>query len=110
LTRIDPSVVSLAELRARGRQAAEAPEQWKAGVKEHRPLAASPAAISLAMLMTGEELDSQETMAGVGEIERRGRSVDQMLQALIRLRAMVSLPKYSPPMPPPTTGDRGWTA
>ena len=31
--------------------------------------------------------------------------VDQMSQALNRLRAMVSLPKYSPPMPRPPTGD-----
>jgi hypothetical protein len=36
--------------------------------------------------------------------------VDQMSQALNRLRAMVSLPKYSPPLPPPPTGDRGWMA
>jgi hypothetical protein len=34
--------------------------------------------------------------------------VDQMSQALNRLRAMVSPPKYSPPMPRPATGDRGW--
>jgi hypothetical protein len=35
--------------------------------------------------------------------------VDQMSQALNRLRAMVSLPKYSPPMPRTrhATGD-GW--
>jgi hypothetical protein len=36
--------------------------------------------------------------------------VDQMSQALNQLRAMVSLPKYSPPLPPPPTGDRGWMA
>ena len=36
--------------------------------------------------------------------------VDQMSQALNRLRAMVRLPKYSPPMPRPPTGDRGWMA
>jgi hypothetical protein len=36
--------------------------------------------------------------------------VDQMSQALNRLRAMGSLPKYSPPMPRPPTGDRGWMA
>jgi hypothetical protein len=36
--------------------------------------------------------------------------VDQMSQALNRLLAMVSLPKYSPPMPRPPTGDRGWMA
>jgi hypothetical protein len=31
--------------------------------------------------------------------------VDQMSQALNRPRAMVGLPKYSPPMPRPPTGD-----
>jgi hypothetical protein len=31
-----------------------------------------------------------------------------MSQALNRLRAMVSLPKYSPPMPWPPGGDRRW--
>jgi predicted phage terminase large subunit-like protein len=36
--------------------------------------------------------------------------VDQMSQALNRLRAQASLPKYSPPMPRPPTGDRGWMA
>jgi hypothetical protein len=36
--------------------------------------------------------------------------VDQMSQALNRLRAIVSLPKYSPPMPRLPTGDRGWMA
>ena len=35
---------------------------------------------------------------------------DQMSQALNRLRAMVNLPKYSPPLPRPPTGDRGWMA
>ncbi len=33
-----------------------------------------------------------------------------MSQALNRLRAMVSLPKYSPPMPRPSTGGLGWMA
>jgi predicted phage terminase large subunit-like protein len=33
--------------------------------------------------------------------------VDQMSQALTRLRARVSMPKYSPPMPRPPSGDRG---
>jgi hypothetical protein len=34
----------------------------------------------------------------------------QMSQALNRLRAMVSPPKYSLPIPHPPTGDRGWMA
>jgi hypothetical protein len=36
--------------------------------------------------------------------------VDKMSQALNRLRAVVSQPKYSPPMPRPPTGDREWMA
>jgi predicted phage terminase large subunit-like protein len=36
--------------------------------------------------------------------------VDQMSQALNRLRAMVSLPKPYLPIPSPPTGDRGWMA
>jgi hypothetical protein len=36
--------------------------------------------------------------------------VDQMSQALNRLRAMVSPPKYSLPIPHRPTGDRGWMA
>jgi hypothetical protein len=44
----------------------------------------------------------------------KSRGVDdqaeQLSQALNRLRAMVSLPKYSPPMPRPPTGDGGWMA
>ena len=36
--------------------------------------------------------------------------MDQMSQAINRLRAMVSPPKFSPPMPRPATGDRGWMA
>ena len=37
--------------------------------------------------------------------------VDQMTQALNRLRARVSVPpRYSPPMPRPPSGDRGWMA
>ena len=36
--------------------------------------------------------------------------VVQVSQALRRLRVMVRLPKYSPPMPCPPTGYRGWMA
>ena len=36
--------------------------------------------------------------------------VDSMSQALNGLRAIVRLPKYSPPMPRPPSGDRGWMA
>jgi hypothetical protein len=34
--------------------------------------------------------------------------VDQMSQALNRLRTMGSVPKYTPPIPRPPSGDRGW--
>jgi hypothetical protein len=60
VTRIDPVVSLVAELRAHERQAAE--------------------------------------------------ELQQMSQALNRLRATVRLPKYSPPTPRPPTGDRGWMA
>jgi hypothetical protein len=44
-------VVSLvAELRGHERQAAEELGQWKTGVEEPKPLDASPAAITLAMI------------------------------------------------------------
>jgi hypothetical protein len=53
VTRIDPGVVSLvAELRGHERQAAQELEQWRTRVEEPKPLDASPAAITLAMLMT----------------------------------------------------------
>ena len=44
-----------------------------AGVQERKPLDASPAAITLALLLTGEELGSLEKRAGDGEIARGGR-------------------------------------
>jgi hypothetical protein len=46
---------------------------------------ASPAAVTLALLLTDEELDSLEKRAGDGEIALRGRQVDQMSRALNRL-------------------------
>ena len=60
VTRIDPGVVSLAnELRGHERHAAEELGQWKTHHEEPKPLDASSAAITLAMLMTdglvGEE-------------------------------------------------------
>jgi hypothetical protein len=65
VTRIDPGVVSLvAELRGHERQAAEELGQWKTQYEERKVIDASPAAITLAMLLTHEELDS---------LEKRGR-------------------------------------
>jgi hypothetical protein len=72
---------------------------------------ASLAAITLATICTKAQLEETERKAL--ELEKsRGADdqVDQMSQALNRLRAMVSLPTYSPPMPRPPTGDRGWIA
>jgi len=61
VTHIDPGVVSLvAELRGHERQAAEELEQWKTGAEEHKSPNASRAAITLALLLTDEELDSLE--------------------------------------------------
>jgi len=42
------------KLRAHDRQPAEELEQWKTGVKEPKPLDASPAAINLAMIRLGK--------------------------------------------------------
>jgi hypothetical protein len=75
VTRIAPGVVSLVNgLRAHERQAAQELEQWKTRVGESKPLDASPAVITLALLLTDEELDSLEKTARVGEIARGGRS------------------------------------
>jgi hypothetical protein len=71
---------------------------------------ASPAGITLALLLTDEALDSLTKRAGDGEIAGADGRVDQMSQALNRLRATGSLPEYSLPMPRPPTGDRDWMA
>jgi hypothetical protein len=73
VTRIDLGVVSrVAELRGHERQAAEELGQWKRRHAVRKVIDASPAAITLALLLTGEELDSLEK-AGDGEIARGGR-------------------------------------
>jgi hypothetical protein len=57
VSRIDPGVVSLlAELRGHERQAAEELEQWKTHVEECKVIDASPAAITLAMVCSQEQL------------------------------------------------------
>jgi hypothetical protein len=74
VTRIDPGVVSLlAELHGHERQAAEELERWKTHHEERKVVDASPAAVTLALLLTDEELDSLEKRAGDGEIAGRGR-------------------------------------
>ena len=61
VTRIGPSVVSrVAELRGHERQAVEELEQWKARVGERKLLDASPAAITLGLLLSDQELDPGE--------------------------------------------------
>ena len=71
MTRIDPGVVSLvAELRGHERQAAEELGQWKTGVEEPKVIDASPAAITLALLLTDESampttLRGHETFASL---------------------------------------------
>jgi len=74
VARIDPGVVSLvAELHGHERQALEELEQWRTHHEERKPLDASPAAVTLALLLTDEDLDSLEKSAGDGEIARGGR-------------------------------------
>jgi hypothetical protein len=85
VTRIDPGVVSLvSELRGHERQATGELERWETGVEEPKPLDASPAAITLAMLMTDEELDSLETSGPLEMEKSRGADdrVEQVSQAL----------------------------
>ena len=50
---------------------------------------------------------SEKTSRGNGKYDGQ---VDQVSQALNRLRAMASVPRFSPPMPRPPSGDRGWMA
>jgi hypothetical protein len=72
VTRIDPGVVSLvAELRGHEQQTAEELGQWKTRVEERKTLAASPPAITLAMLFTTAELEDLEKRAL--ELERGRR-------------------------------------
>jgi hypothetical protein len=57
VSRIDPALVSLlAELRSLERQAAEELDQWKTHVEEHKVIDASPAAITLGMICSPEQL------------------------------------------------------
>ena len=74
MTRIDPALVSLvAELRSRERRAAEELGQWQTVWWRSTAPDASPTAITLALLLTDEELGSLENSAGDGEIPREGR-------------------------------------
>jgi hypothetical protein len=111
VTGIDAGVAALvAELRGHEQQAAAELEQWKTHHEERWLIDASPAAITLALLLTDEELDSLEKRAGGGEIAEPGRSGGSDVASPQPAAHLVSLPKYSPPMPRPPTGDRGWMA
>ena len=69
VTRIAPGVVLLvAELRGHERHAEEL-GQWKTGVEEPKPLDASPAAITLAMICTPEQLEEMERKALALQLE-----------------------------------------
>jgi hypothetical protein len=83
--------------------------QWNTHHERRVIDASTPAASRLALMLTDEELDSVGER-GLELEKSRGADdqVDQTSQALNRLRAMVSVPKYSPPMPRPPPGDRGW--
>jgi hypothetical protein len=82
VTRVDPGVVSLvAELRGHARQAAEELEQWKTRVKVRKPLDVSPAAVTLAMLMTTAELEQLERNAWNWRGRRRSPQRDRRVQA-----------------------------
>jgi hypothetical protein len=97
IPRIDPEVVSLvAELRGHERQAAEEFGQGKTRGDHSRPVADRRG-----VGLVGEE--------GWRWRNRDGRTT-RWSSPSTKLRAMVSLPKYSPPMARPPTGDRGWMA
>jgi hypothetical protein len=112
VTRIDPGVVSLvAELRGHERQAAEELGQWKRHVEERKPPDASQAAMTLAVICTKAQMGEMERKTLEMEKSRwADDQADQLSQALNRPCAMVSPPKYSPPMPRLPTSDRGWMA
>jgi hypothetical protein len=106
VARIDPGIIPLVtELRGHERQAAEELEQWKAHHEERKVIDASPAAITLVLLLTDEELDSLEKGAGDGGGGRPGGSDVASPQPAARHGEPTQV---FPPMPRPPTGDRGW--
>jgi hypothetical protein len=108
VTRIDSGAVSLvAELRGHQRQAAGELGRRKTGVEEPKPLDASPAAITLALLLTDEELDSLDKRAGDGEIAGRGRPGGSDVASPQPAARQHEPAQYSPPTARRPTGDRG---
>jgi hypothetical protein len=72
VTRIDPCVVPLVgELRGHERQAAEELGQWKTHIEERKPVGASPAAITLTMICTREQLEEMERRALALQLEQK---------------------------------------
>jgi hypothetical protein len=69
-----------------------------------------PTAITLALLLTDEELDSLEKKAGVGEIAGRGRSGGSDVASPRPTARHGERTQGHTPMPWPPTGDRGWMA
>jgi hypothetical protein len=61
----------LSELRRHERQAAEELERWKTHHEEDKVIDASPAAITLALLLTDEGLDSLENGKSVRRVTRK---------------------------------------
>ena len=63
VTRVDSGIVALlSELRAHEQQAAQELSQWQAKtvVEERKTIDATPAAVALAMILTGEQLEELE--------------------------------------------------
>ena len=112
VTRIDPGVVSLvAELRGHERQAAEELEQWKAHHEERKVIDASPAAaITRALLLTDEKLDSLEERAGDGEIAGRGRPGGSYVASPQPAARSGEPAQVFPANAAHPTSDRGWMA
>jgi hypothetical protein len=105
--RVDRGVVSLvAELRAheRGHERKGELYQWKTHHEGRKVIDASPAAITLTLLLTGEELDSLAKRAGDGEIAMGGRPGGSNVASPQPAARHGEPPKYSPPI-----GVIGWS-
>jgi hypothetical protein len=86
VTCIDPGAVSLvAELRSHGSQANEDLQQWKTHHEERKVIDASPAAITLAMLVTTGSWTRWRRALVMEKSRGPDDQVDQRLPALNRL-------------------------
>jgi hypothetical protein len=111
VTRMEPRVVSLvAELRGHERQAAEELGQWKNGVEERKPPTPRGWRSRSPCCLPTRSWTRWKRALEVEKSRWAADQVDQMSQALNRLRAMGSLPKYSPPMPRPRQVTTLWMA